>query len=48
MGPIDPAGAIKRNSYLADDEREAILGANLVRELRLDPLTLRPTVSRPA
>lgn len=48
MGPIDPAGAIKRNSYLADHEREAILGTNLVRELRLDPVTLRPTVGGPA
>lgn len=42
MGPVDPAGAIKRNPFLDDSERAAILGANLVRELRLDPQTLQP------
>lgn len=36
MGPVDPVGEIERNELLDDDEKAAILGANLVRELRLE------------
>lgn len=36
MRPDDPAGDVQRNPYLTDAERDAILGGNLVRELRLE------------
>jgi aminocarboxymuconate-semialdehyde decarboxylase len=35
MGPVDPVGEIERNPYLSADEKAAILGGNLVRELGL-------------
>lgn len=33
MGPADPVGEIERNPLLSDDEKRAILGGNLKREL---------------
>jgi aminocarboxymuconate-semialdehyde decarboxylase len=35
MGPVDPVGEIERNPLLTDDEKRAILGGNLERELGL-------------
>ena len=33
MGPVDPVGEIERNPLLTDEEKRAILGGNLQREL---------------
>lgn len=35
MGPSDPAGDIRANEFLSEDEKVAILGANAARELGL-------------
>jgi aminocarboxymuconate-semialdehyde decarboxylase len=37
MRPEDPAGDVRANPYLTESERVAILGGNLIRELRLSP-----------
>lgn len=41
MGPTDPVGEIERNPYLSDEEKTAILGGNLERELSLAGTAVR-------